>query len=125
MLQSFKDRLFNIWQSRFTRGVSLAFGGMSVNKYENGEFAITLAGPNVLSTATGHWPWFTFEVSKLTGPAGSWHIGLLGFTVGMTMVHTTNTETGEIIGPDKPKYYFFFKGINHFNQQFEEIIKDA
>jgi hypothetical protein len=122
MLEMLKDKLFNIWESRFKNGASLSLGGMSVGKFANGEFAFSIAGPSVLSPATGHWPWFTFEASYLTGPAGSWHIGLLGFTVGMTVVHDIDVETQETVGPDKPTYYFFFKGINHINQQFEEII---
>jgi hypothetical protein len=118
MLQLIKD----MWQGRFDHGFTLTFGGVSVNRYDNGEFAFSFAGPCLLSVATGHWPWYLFEVNKLTGDRGSWTVGLLGLTVGMAMVHDLDQHTQETVGPDKPKYYFFFKAINHHQQQFEEII---
>jgi hypothetical protein len=122
MLQLVKDRLVSAWQGRFAHGFTFTFGGVSGNRYNNGELALGLAGPCLLSPATGHWPWYAFEYNMLTGDHGSWNLGLLGLTIGRVMVHTIDDETQEVVGPDRPKYYFFFKGINHHQQQFEEII---
>jgi hypothetical protein len=83
-----------------------------------------LSGPRIGSPGTGHWPWFLFEVvfsyNKLDGNL-SWHIGVLGFTVGKLVTHDFN-EDGTIAGPDKSKHYFFFKGINHQYKDIGEIL---
>ncbi|MBW2638106.1 MAG: hypothetical protein JRC86_11420, partial [Deltaproteobacteria bacterium] len=76
-------------------------------------------GPMVLSPGSLHWPWYLFELGYAWGSKPSWHVGVLGFTVGMVMEHDTN-EGGTIVGPDYRKYYWFFKGLNHQGKDLEE-----
>ena len=122
MFQSIKDHLSRVWQGRFQWGVTGSLGTFSLNRYANGAVIIGLFGPSFISAGTGHWPWFLFEAAWAFGPVPSWHIGLLGFTVGMITVHDVDQETQEIVGPDKSQYYWFFKGHNHQQKDLEEII---
>jgi hypothetical protein len=122
MFQKLKDRLHYLWEGRFKHGVGLGLGGLAYNKYANGAFVVTATGPSISSPGTGHWPWFVCEAARATGAKPSWHIGILGCTWGMVIVNDYDKKLGEIVGPDKSKYYFFFKGINHKQQDFEEII---
>jgi len=122
MLQSVKDHLSRVWQGRFRWGMSGSLGSWTFNRYANGAFVVGVYGPSFISSGTGHWPWFMFEVAVAIGPAPSWHLGLLGFTGGMLMSHTVDTETNEIVGPDRARYYWFFKGHNHQQKDLEEII---
>jgi hypothetical protein len=62
------------------------------------------------------------EFGVSSGALAAWHVGLLGFTVGKVVVNDYNQDTGEIVGPAKNKYYWFFKGINHRGKQLEEIF---
>jgi hypothetical protein len=121
MLTKFKDRLAEAWESRFQHGVAVSLGDLSINRFHNGEYIGTIHVLSLGSTGTGHWPWYVFEFGFCTGPRGSWHIGVLGLTVGKVIVNDYDQETGEIVGPDKVKYYWFFKGINHKDKQLEEI----
>ena len=104
-------------------GVSGSFGSFTLNRYANGAKVVGLYGPSFISAGTGHWPWFIFEIAKAFGPVPSWHVGLLGLTAGMIKIHDVNPDTGELLGPDRSKYYCFFKGHNHQQQDLEEIIK--
>jgi hypothetical protein len=47
---------------------------------------------------------------------------VLGLTIGKIIVNDYDSSTGEIVGPDKAKGYWFFKGLNHQGKQLEEII---
>jgi hypothetical protein len=122
MLQLFKDWLYGVWDQRFKFGGSVSSGGLGMTRFANGEYMIVGNLLCVMSTGTGHWPWFLCELGIGTGSRFNWHLGLLGFTVGQTWVHVIDDETGEVVGPDKKKYYWFFKGINHKEQKLEEII---
>ena len=104
-------------------GVSGSFGSFTLNRYANGAKVVGLYGPSFISAGTGHWPWFLFEAAVAVGPSPSWHVGLLGLTAGMTKIHDVNPDTGELLGPDRSKYYWFFKGHNHQQKDLEEIIK--
>lgn len=120
MLQFVKD----IWQGRFQYGFALGVGGFNINRYTNGAWIFNLVGPNLESSATGHWPWPLFEASCHVGENFMWHVGLLGVTFGKCMEHDLDEE-GHIAGPDRSKYYVFLKCINHMNKTFEEIIYNA
>lgn len=121
-MQGLKDTISRHWQGRFRYGIGFALGGGDINRYHNQEWVLSYHGPSFASAGTGHWPWFLFEAALQTGPLSSWHIGILGFTIGKVKLHTYDNETGELVGPDKDKYYFFFKGINHQQQELGEII---
>ena len=114
--------LIDKWQGRFQHGVSLGLGGLALHRYSNGAYVVTLTGPNVASAGTGHWPWLVLDLAFASGVKPSWHVGILGFTVGKVIVNSYDQKLGEIVGPDRNKYYFFFKGINHRQQDLEEII---
>jgi hypothetical protein len=122
MFQRIKDWMFRVWDQRFIFGAAVALGDIGLTRFSNNEFMIGGHLLTVMSTGTGHWPWYLAEFGWSSGSRGSWHLGLLGFTIGMCMVHVTDTETGEVVGPDKRKFYSFFKGINHKQKQLEEII---
>jgi hypothetical protein len=122
MFNRLKDKLVKVWDNRFLFGICLALGDVTFNRFSNNEMLLGGHIGIVMSPGTGHWPWYVFEVAYSTGPRGSWHIGVLGFTIGMVIVNDYDESTGEIVGPDKKKYYYFFKGINHQNKQLEEII---
>jgi len=120
MLQFIRDKLAAIWQDRFLWGVGVQLGDINLSRYNNGAVSAAVHGPMIFSMGTGHWPWYLFEAVGQTGPAPSWHVGILGFCVGMFMEHDVNE--GEIVGPDYRKYYWFFKGLNHQGKELEEII---
>ena len=121
MLKLLIDKVFHHWQGRFKNGLNFGLGGGGINRYDNGAIVVTFMGPNVVSAGTGHWPWMVFEVAWANGPRPSWHVAILGFTVGKVVVNDYDQETGKIAGPDKSKHYYFFKGINHCHQSFEDI----
>ena len=120
MLQFIKDRLAAIWQDRFRHGVGISFGSLGVTRYTNG-LVLAGNGPVVMSIGTGHWPWHLCEFGLALGAVPSWHMGVLGFTVGMIICHDHN-EDGSLKGVDYKKYYWFFKGLNHQGKDLEEII---
>jgi hypothetical protein len=122
MFQRLKDRLFKIWEDRFMFGVGLSAGDLAFNRFTNGDLILVGHLGTVGSPSTGHWPWHLCEFGVSSGARASWHLGLLGFTVGKVVVNDYDQKSGEIVGPDKSKYYYFFKGINHRNKQLEEII---
>ena len=122
MFQSLKDKLHFHWQGRFRYGFNIGIGGVGLNRYDNGAFVFTTTGPTFISGGTGHWPWYMWDVAVANGPRPSWHIGVLGFTIGKVIINSYDDKLGEIVGPDRSKYYFFFKGINHQSKEFEEII---
>jgi hypothetical protein len=122
MFKGFIDKFYHRWQGRFTKGIAFSLVDLAVNRFSNGEYIGTVHVGCIVSNNTGHWPWYVFEIGYCTGPLSVWHVGLLGFTVGITILHDIDTETGEIVGPDKKKYYWFFKGFNHKDKQLEEII---
>jgi hypothetical protein len=75
-----------------------------------------------MSDGTGHWPWMVLDVAVQFGfEMPAFHVGLFGFTVGRWRVHELN-EDGSIKGPDKLKYYWMYKGINHQAKTLEEIV---
>jgi hypothetical protein len=122
MFKRLIDKFYDKWQGRFKMGIALSLIDVGVNRFTNGEYiGITHVG-TVISNGTGHWPWYVFEAGYCTGPLSVWHVGILGFTVGRIIRHDIDTETGEIVGPDKSTYYWFFKGLNHKDKQLEEII---
>jgi hypothetical protein len=120
MLKFIKDKIAAIWQDRFYRGVGGNLGGGGITVYDQG-IVISLQGPMVVSVGSGHWPWFLFELAGAVGLVPSWHVGVLGFTVGMVMQHNID-EKGEVAGPDFQRFYWFFKGLNHQGKELEEII---
>jgi len=122
MFKDLMDRVSDMWDGRFQWGFGIALWDCGINRFANNELIFTMHGPCLLSPGTGHWPWLMFEIAYATGPRSSWHIGLLGFTIGKIVVNDYDQSTGEIVGPDKNKYYSFFKGINHKAKQLEEII---
>jgi hypothetical protein len=117
-----KDRLAGWWDQRFMFGFSLSVGDVTFNRFTNGEMLFGVHLGIVMSPGTGHWPWYMFEAALSTGPRSTWHLAVLGFTIGKIIVNDYDQEAGEIVGPDKKKFYWFFKGINHKNKQLEEII---
>jgi hypothetical protein len=122
MFKGLIDKVFFKWQGRFKNGVGVSLCDFSVTRFHNGEYIGTIHIVSLNSASTGHWPWYLFEVGISTGPRGSWHIGVLGFTFGKIIVNDYDISTGEIVGPDKSRYYWFFKGVNHQDKQLEEII---
>jgi hypothetical protein len=121
MLQFCREKLAAIWQDRFRYGVGIAIGATGVTRHKQGT-VFTGNGPMLISVGTSHWPWYMFEWGFVSGQVPSWHVGLLGFTVGMVVEHDIN-ELGEVCGPDFKKYYWFFKGLNHQGKELGEIIK--
>jgi hypothetical protein len=121
MLKGLTDRLFDKWQGRFKYGVGVSLGDLTLVRFTNGEIIVSLHVGVLTSLSTGHWPWLVFECAYCTGPRSAWHIGVLGLTMGKVIVNDYDNSTGEIVGPDKSKYYWFFKGLNHQNKQLEEI----
>jgi hypothetical protein len=122
MFQKIKDWMFRVWDQRFIFGGCIALGDMGLTRFTNGEILIGGHLLCVISNGTGHWPWYLGEFGYNTGPRSSWHLGIMGFTVGQIWAHENDPDTGDIIGPDKKKFYYFFKGINHKEKQLEEII---
>lgn len=122
MFKKLRWKLIDAWDGRFKWGAAADFGSIALNRFANNEILVGIHGPSLISPGTGHWPWYLFEVAFCTGPRSSWHINVLGFTIGKIVVNNYDQSTGEIVGPDKGKYYFFFKGINHKSKQLEEII---
>ena len=118
------SKLMDYWQGRFQYGFGTSIGCLNINRYTNGSWVFGIVGPTFESSGTGHWPWHMFEAIYLTGPGSAWHVGLLGVTIGMLKEHEVDEE-GMIDGPDKNRYFMFFKCINHYNQTFEEIIDNA
>jgi hypothetical protein len=106
MLQFCREKLAAIWQDRFRYGVGINVAGGGVTRHKQGT-VYTGNGPMLVSPGTGHWPWYLCEFAFVSGKVPSWHIGLLGFTVGMTVQHDIN-ELGEVCGPDFKHYYWFF-----------------
>ena len=123
MFKALIDRVYDKWQGRFKNGIGFSLGDCGCNRFANGEYIGIIHGPTILSTGTGHWPWYIFEAGYCTGPLSVWHVGLLGFTVGKILRHNIDAETQEIVGPDKTNLYWFFKGLNHADQQLEDILK--
>jgi hypothetical protein len=122
--QSFKDNLARLWQDRFKYGASVNLLNTSLNWYipRGGLFQLTVA--SLLSNNTGHWPWSLIDVAaQFHVDYASWHVGVLGFTIGKYRVH--DIQDGETVGPDYMKLYFMFKGINHQQLSLEEILADA
>jgi hypothetical protein len=117
-----RDWLFRVWDQRFWFGASVNLGDISLTRFANNEIMISGHLVTVISTGTGHWPWYLAEAGLGTGPRKSWHLGLLGFTIGQCWLHDNDPDTGAVTGPDKKKYYWFFKGLNHKEKQLEEII---
>ena len=122
MFKGLIDRMKYTWQGRFKHGMGLNLGDITFTRFDNGEVLLVVHVGTVASNGTGHWPWYVLEFGACTGPRSAWHVGLIGFTVGKVVVNDYDQETGEIVGPDKAKYYWFFKGLNHQNKQLEEII---
>ena len=120
MLNYTKRVLDAIWQRRFQYGVSGGFGGFGLMKYANG-WVVQGSGPELQSPGTGHWPWFLFEFGRSFTTVPSWHVGILGFTFGMRVLHDVDLKE-QIVGPDYKSYYWFFKGLNHKDQDLGEII---
>lgn len=122
MVRDLLDKMSDMWDGRFRWGFAVTSGDLAINRFANNEILLGFHGPSLISPGTGHWPWYLFELAFSTGPRGTWHVGVLGFTIGKVVVNDYDSSTGEIVGPDKSKYYSFFKGINHKGQQLEEII---
>ena len=124
MFSSLKDYLSKLWQHRFEHGFEFDLGKLSVNRYANGEIRVIVYLGMLSSTATGHWPWIPFECGYMSGSRNSWHIGILGLTIGQTWLAQSEVmESGETeVRPDINKFYFFFKCLNHQAQPVEEII---
>lgn len=120
MLKMFKDKLYHLWQGRFQYGISIALGSFGFNRHKAG-VVIAGHGPMIISPGTQHWPWYLFEFGVAIGSPPSWHVGVLGLTVGMLVCHDHDDE-GVLLGPDYHKYYWFFKGLNHQQKDLEEII---
>jgi hypothetical protein len=68
-------------------GIAVTSGDISICRYDNGAFMTGVHGPSIQSVATGHWPWYLFEVSKLTGCKGQWAAGLLYYWPGYGSRH--------------------------------------
>jgi len=122
MLKGFKNVMLDRWQGRFKQGVGINLADVSVTRFPNRAYLFICHVGTIMSNGTGHWPWYVFEVGHCGGPRSSWHIGVLGLTVGKIIVNDYDESTGEVVGPDKNKYYWFFKGLNHKDKQLEEII---
>ena len=120
MLKYVKNVLANRWQGRFQYGFGFSIGSIGLTRHKYG-VVLMGNGPMVLSPGTGHWPWYMFEFGVAGGAQPSWHIGVLGLTVGMQIEHCVNEE-GMVDGPDFKKYYWFFKGLNHQSKELGEII---
>jgi hypothetical protein len=116
-----RDKLVDIWDSRFLYGVAVNGFMFDVNRYINKHMRFGLAVGMVASPGTGHWPWAVLDIVLVTGERGCWHVGILGFHIGTVWLRDAN-EDGTINGPDKKKLYTFISCINHRNQSLEEII---
>jgi hypothetical protein len=123
IFQSFKDNLARLWQGRFRYGPVFNLLGIAAHRYNNGEKVLNINLITIESAGTGHWPWCLAEVGKQWGECAAWHVGLLGFTIGTVRVH--DIVDGETAGPDYLKPYFMFKGLNHQQQNLEEIVANA
>jgi arylsulfatase A-like enzyme len=121
MFRKLIDMMYHKWEGRFKNGVGLSLGDFGFTRFDNGEVLSTIHIGTLVSLASGHWPWYVFEAGYCTGARSAWHIGVLGLTVGKVVVNDYDKETGEIVGPDKSKHYWFFKGLNHQHKQLEEI----
>jgi len=117
-----KELISRLWDGRFKQGLAFNLADFGVTHFPNRANLLIVHFFTVVSQHTGHWPWMIFEAGYCGGPRAAWHIGVLGFTVGKIIVNDYDDSTGEIVGPDKNKYYWFFKGLNHKGKQLEEII---
>jgi hypothetical protein len=80
-----------------------------------------LTGPGIVSSGTGHWPFYLFHFVAATGHLAAWQLSVMGLTIGMTKVRNLD-EDGNVAGPDKNKHYFFLSALNHKDKLLEEII---
>jgi hypothetical protein len=124
MFQKVKDYCSRLWQGRFLHGVECIPATFVINRFENGQFRVVGSLGMLTSPGTGHWPLILAEFGVQTGSRKSWHVGLLGLTIGQCwMPQFEQMESGEEeLRPDVCKFYFFFKCLNHQAQSVEEII---
>ena len=108
--------------SRFRFGFDLSFGGVALNRYQGGEIRGKLTFLTLISSGTGHFPFQVFDLDFLTGYKAAFQLTILGLTVGSKMINDIDQETGELLGPDKRRGYWYFSCINHQHQLTEEII---
>jgi len=106
---------------RFKYGALLELGNINYNRYNNGEVRVGAFIGSLTSSGTGHWPFRIFDFGLLTGARFAWHVTLFGCCIGRCTINDVD-EQGQLVGPDKAKYYFFFSGLNHQRQSLEEII---
>jgi hypothetical protein len=124
MFQKLKDHCSRLWQGRFRYGFEFIPATFVINRFENNEFRVVCGLGMLLSSGTGHWPLVLAEFGAQTGSRRSWHVGLLGLTIGRCWLSQFEVmESGEKeVRPDICKLYFFFKCLNHQAQSVEEII---
>lgn len=118
------DTVFGLWQGRFSKGIQFNLGGI-ITGWNSQAMYMLLSLFVFTSVGTYHWPFPMFELAfKRHMKRFEWHVTLLGLVLGRCWVQVLN-EDGSIAGPDVPKYYWFFKCINHQGQGFNEIINSV
>lgn len=111
--------------SLFRFGFDLSLGGAALNRYQTGEYRGKFTFLTLISSGTGHWPFQVFDLDFLTGVKSAFQLTVLGFTIGTKMFHNVDEDTGELLGPDRRKGYWFFSGLNHQHKLTEEIAHYA
>jgi hypothetical protein len=107
--------------SLFEYGFSIGIGSVNCNKFANGNYRVDIAGPSILSSATGHWPFNTFRFVATNGDLAAWQLTVMGLTIGVQKMNDVD-DAGVLQGPDFNKFYVFFSCLNHKDQLLEEII---
>lgn len=120
-----RDFIVDKWQGRFKFGITFVGAAGFANRFSNNNWKFAVQLCQVVSAATGHWPWSVFDFAYITGKRSCFHFGVCGLTIGTRWCPNIGSpnEDGsvEILGPDYRKWYFFFSCINHQNTRLEDM----
>ena len=111
----------DILGGRFKHGFSSVLLSFACNRFLNGAIKVDVTVGGIVSSGTGHWPFYMFQFLGVTGKLASYQTTILGVTFGSHKVADIN-EDGTIAGPDKRRHYIFFSGLNHQNKTLSEIL---
>ena len=115
------NKYVDILGGRFKHGFSYVLLSFACNRFLNGAIKVDVTFAGIVSSGTGHWPFYVFQFIGVTGERAAYQITILGVTVGSVKEANLN-EDGTIAGPDKRRRYIFFSGLNHQNKTLSEIL---
>ena len=115
------NKYVDILGDRFKHGFSSVLLSFACNRFLNGAIKVDVTFGGIISSGTGHWPFYMFQFLGVTGELASYQMTILGVTFGSRKVANLY-EDGTIAGPDKRRHYIFFSGLNHQNKTLSEIL---